>query len=105
MKGLSASVMTGSRSNNNLSKSVDFDIGKFNLLKDEKNSDQFLPRAFDVKAMEDKRLKDTKECMICDITFTNFIGKHPIRHCKRCARSVCPHCSENKRILSKTDKE
>jgi hypothetical protein len=43
--------------------------------------------------------------MICDITFTNFIGKHPIRHCKRCARSVCPHCSENKRILSKTDKE
>jgi len=44
MKGLSASVMTGSRSNNNLSKSVDFDIGKFNLLKDEKNSDQFLPR-------------------------------------------------------------
>ena len=62
-----------------------------------------LPIKFDVDAMEKKR-KPTQNCQLCEAPFTTGMGKNPIRHCKRCARSVCEVCSSVKRQLSRSDK-
>ena len=37
--------------------------------------------------------------------FTSAIGKNPIRHCKRCGKSICKVCSEGRRRLSRSDPE
>ena len=42
-------------------------------------------------------------CHLCDDVFTRALGKNPVRHCKRCGRSVCGVCSESKRQLSQND--
>ena len=50
----------------------------------------------------------TDNCMLCDAPFTKRIvmrNRNPIRHCKRCGRSICAVCSDTKRQLSKDDPE
>jgi ATP-dependent protease Clp ATPase subunit len=68
-------------------------------------STDFLPKTFDLKAIESKRKPDTKFCMLCEAEFTKMFPSNPIRHCKRCAKSVCDVCSKTKRQLSQQDSE
>lgn len=63
-----------------------------------------LPIKFDVDAIEKKR-NPTPNCQLCLAVFTGGLGKNPIRHCKRCAKSVCEVCSLSRRVLSRSDKE
>jgi hypothetical protein len=73
------------------------------LMSDSKTASDFLPIKFDRKAMKENRIKGIKGCQLCDQEFTNFLGKNAIRHCKRCARSICGVCSQQKRQLSKVE--
>ena len=46
--------------------------------------------------------------MLCEALFTQklrLINRNPIRHCKKCARSICEVCSDQKRQLSKDNPE
>ena len=59
-----------------------------------------LPVTFDVKAVK----RTTKEyCLLCEAVFTKMIGKNPVRHCKKCGKSICAVCSETRRQLSQRD--
>ena len=42
-------------------------------------------------------------CLLCEAVFTGALGKNPVRHCKRCGKSICNVCSENRRQLSQDD--
>ena len=59
-----------------------------------------LPLTLDLKAVE--RTQATA-CELCEKPFTPAIGKNPVRHCKRCGKSVCQQCSDQRRRLSKQD--
>ena len=55
-----------------------------------------------------KRRKQVDNCMLCEQPFTKaltLLNRNPVRHCKKCAKSICEVCSENKRQLSKNDPE
>ena len=65
-----------------------------------------LPITFDVAAKEKDRKPNQEACNLCNDKFTKMVvGKNPIRHCKRCARSVCDVCSLTRRQLSRSDPE
>lgn len=68
-------------------------------------STDFLPKTFDLKAIEKKRQPGTKFCMLCEAEFTKMFPANPIRHCKRCGKSICDTCSKMKRQLSQQDTE
>ena len=58
-----------------------------------------LPAEFD-KAKMFKRRKQVDNCMLCEQPFTKaltLLNRNPVRHCKKCAKSICEVCSENKR--------
>ena len=62
-----------------------------------------LPDTFD-KSKVKRKPKDT--CMLCEAPFTGnlvIVNRNPIRHCKRCGKSVCQVCSESFKRLSKDD--
>ena len=62
-----------------------------------------LPPTFDLKSV--KRVAGTKQCMLCEAEFTKMFPANPIRHCKRCGKSICDICSRTKRQLSQADTE
>ena len=57
-----------------------------------------LPDHFDCKTV---RWYDSEHCMLCKMEFGIFKRKH---HCRRCGRCCCSECTQNKRMLSKSDK-
>lgn len=62
-----------------------------------------LPDNFDKKAV---KRNPCEACMLCENIFTKkfaILNRNPIRHCKRCGKSICEVCSDQKRILSKAD--
>ena len=61
-----------------------------------------LPIKFDLAAV---KRNPSEACMLCQAAFTRALGKNPIRHCKRCGKSICQVCSEGRRRLSRTDPE
>ena len=63
-----------------------------------------LPIKFDLTAV---KRSPSEACMLCQAAFTKkfALGKNPIRHCKRCGKSICQVCSEGRRRLSRTDPE
>ena len=61
-----------------------------------------LPAKFDLTAV---KRNPSEACMLCSATFTRALGKNPIRHCKRCGKSICQVCSEGRRRLSRADPE
>ena len=59
-------------------------------------------------ATHKRRAAVAHECMICYTPFTvklKIKERLPIRHCKKCAKSVCDNCSGTRRQLSKEDTE
>ena len=59
---------------------------------------QYLPERFDLKAVEEKRLKDITHCQLCENKFSKLsIGDQATRHCKKCAKAICQICSDQKR--------
>ena len=61
-----------------------------------------LPPKFDLSAV---KRNPSEACMLCAAAFTRALGKNPIRHCKRCGKSICQVCSEGRRRLSRADPE
>lgn len=56
----------------------------------------------------DLELEDAEKCFSCHKTLARKFGgimKKGRHHCKRCARTVCDRCRQNKRRLSKQDKQ
>ena len=61
-----------------------------------------LPDNHDLKNINAKR-KPADNCMLCDALFTTkmrLLNRNPIRHCKKCGKSICEVCSDQKRQLS-----
>ena len=77
---------------------LDHELPKRRFLDQNEN----LPQTFNTKNV---KRNPSKACMLCENEFTTAIGANPIRHCKRCGRSICDVCSLTKRQLSKSDKE
>ena len=53
-----------------------------------------LPETFNLKAV---KRNPTDKCMLCEAPFTNkirLLNRNPIRHCKRCGKSICEVCSD-----------
>jgi len=52
-------------------------------------------------------IEDAEKCFSCHKTLAKKFGaltKKGRHHCKRCARTVCDKCRQNKRRLAKNDK-
>jgi hypothetical protein len=49
-----------------------------------------------------KNFNQLNYCELCDRTFNKLKGI-PRHHCRKCNRSVCTQCSNNKRKLTKKD--
>ena len=55
----------------------------------------------------DRELEGAEKCFSCHKALAKKFGgimKKGRHHCKRCGRTVCDRCRQNKRRLSKTDK-
>ena len=114
-RNLSSSVIPGALISNtrmqgkqNLAMSVGMglrsgDLGSLKLgskILDTLADDANLPEEFDECGKESFNLN--KMCELCEVVFNKIkgINRH---HCRKCHRSVCTQCSNNKRKLSKKD--
>jgi hypothetical protein len=60
--------------------------------------DRALPETF---TESDVKRANAEYCQMCLLDFDKF--KNRQHHCRRCGKSVCQHCSEHKRQMSKKD--
>lgn len=67
------------------------------------NEEDALPDYFDTKKVAKKK---SESCMLCIKQLSGFkTSKNRRHHCRHCGMSVCNLCSQNRRRLSKLDKE